>query len=257
MARARRRPSPEAKPQFQATYHRGKAAAKASRSVSWPAQAAAVLLLVVLGLVGWYSFITSIEVISDLDPDLEREVQVTAESRFNFQWQVSEASLEELAGKYSDSIAAFELQRQWHQRTLQLTAVEHEPSLQWQSGEEVYLLDRNGVAITRDASTELPLVRDAANLPVELGRQVVPDNFISFVQAIVDSRLDWTELRVLETTSELHVTLAAGYQIRFATQEDIAVQLDNIARVQAQAAEQGETIRQYIDVRLPYKVYWR
>lgn len=250
----RKRPAQQPVPQFQATYHRQGAVKQGRGGINYPLWITGVVFVLLISGFFWLGSIAEVEVSG---VDNAPVVSNQAQEEFTFQWQVSEARLRQLPALSELSIAELTFSRPWWQRTLVVTITPYEPVLAWQSGERLYLIDAAGIVTQAVEDSDLPKVVDAAQLPVEVNNQIAPRQFVDFVTRVASSELEWTTVRVLETTAELHVTLKSGYDVRFATGEDLDTQLDNLRRVQAQAKESGERIEEYVDVRLPYKAYYR
>ena len=103
---------------------------------------------------------------------------------------------------------------------------------------------------------------DSSNVAVIANQQAVPAQFVKFTQSIFNNSqavtgLSLTQARIQQTTNELLVDTTSGYYLRFDTTGDSAEQLTAVKLALQQAQVAGQQITSYIDVRLPYKLYYR
>ncbi len=153
------------------------------------------------------------------------------------------------------------VRRQWF-HAIAVTAVLKQPSLGWSTGNQKYLLDRDGSAIGLLASgTTLPVVTDGSNLPVQIGQQVASPRFVAFcmqlVPALSASGMGVTGLSVKDTTLDLSVSVNKGYRLVFDTGRDVGEELADLKSVQALLAAQKKTPAEYIDLRIAGKAYYK
>ena len=248
--------------QFSASYHRGSEAGEGVREK--PKSPIRLLifgfLLVILGVTFfWYAVVSEVEVRGDIPEAVAAELEEDARSRYRFFWQVHEGSLDAYSASHRRDISSVASSRQFFARTLMLRVEPRNPSLLWQSGDTIYLVDDLGIAVSVvDTDDQLPLVIDAATLPVSEGEQIAPASFVEFVERLSSQTTIKIEaMRVVDTTSELILTLEEGYDARMATNQDVDIQIQNIVRLQRVADEENETISEYVDVRLLHKGYYR
>ncbi|MBI3984017.1 hypothetical protein HY346_01845 [Candidatus Microgenomates bacterium] len=173
----------------------------------------------------------------------------------------SAAFAERLATAKVDTVAAVSVQRNWLSGRLVIKVEERAPALRWQTHGQVYAVDQLGV-VTQEGSGQpkgrLPLVIDATNLPVVVGQTVAPPTFVSFVQELTAKmtaiiKLTYQRGRVLDTTNELYVDTPAGWYIRFDTTRSATEQLGAVKSLLDRRVKPAD----YVDVRLPYKAYYR
>lgn len=150
----------------------------------------------------------------------------------------------------------------WH-RQLVITATDRQPAIAWQSAGKLYVVDQTG-RITKEAAgrSNLPLVIDETNVSVAAQTQVVSPQFLQFVTD-VQSKLQPAlgaspkQYRVRTTTNDLLVDTSGGYYLVFDTTRPVGEQLDEAKRVIEAAKSKNQTIKNHIDVRLPYKAYYQ
>lgn len=264
MSARRRRPaarSESSQPLKQpATYYRGQSAAS---SRSWRRIIRIAVLITLIGAIGAILYVTrtdSVTVQGVQDREAQAAIADEISSQYQFLWQVYiEPAEPEL--QLPVEVAGISLRPQWRSRQLVAEARLYRPQLAWKSREEVYTIDKRGIVLEQHAEVPQEVshaqVVDASNLEVIIGEQIVPERFVAFTQTVAGSDLKIAHFHIQETTRELHARLGAGYDVRFDTQKSAQVQLENARRVQQVAQNEGEQIRDYIDVRVPYRAYYR
>ena len=162
--------------------------------------------------------------------------------------------------------------------TVSLPLLAHRPNIYVETGQPAailvtahgrYLLDSTGKALLKDAQTDsyselhLPQIDDQSGLRVQLGKQALTSQNISFVQTVVK------QLAARQTTissmafpagsSELDVHIASQpYYVKFNLQSDTArLQAGTFLATAAQLQRQHSTPTKYIDVRVPGRAYYQ
>jgi cell division septal protein FtsQ len=147
--------------------------------------------------------------------------------------------------------------------TLVITIKERQPSLNWKSGNETYVLDSEGtvIGISRGEAEKLPTVIDTTNLPVKEGSRVAPAQFVSFCNDIkgklTGMKFQITEMRVPESTSELHVKVSRGYVIKLDTTRPPGEAVADLQSITAYLQQNKKVPVEYIDLRIPHKAYYK
>lgn len=139
-------------------------------------------------------------------------------------------------------------------------AVQKQPALGWSTGNQKYLLDRDGTIIgTLPATSQLTVITDGSNLPVTVGQRVVTASFVTFCTDVL-SRLPSvgitvTGLSLRETTFDLYVQTSKGYYLIFDTKR---APVDEIADLKTVLTTlNGKAPTQYIDMRINGKAYYK
>jgi len=156
-------------------------------------------------------------------------------------------------------LKAVEIQRSWpHGITVIVT--QKQPALAWSTGNQNYLLDRDGTVIgSLPNGSTLPTVVDGSNLPVQKGQQVVTASFVTFCTELLadlpQTGIGVTGLRVQDTTFDLYVQTNKGYQLIFDTTRPAADEVADLETVEKTLA--GKVPAQYIDMRIAGKAYYQ
>lgn len=147
---------------------------------------------------------------------------------------------------------------------LSINVTNQTPALRWQSRGVQYRLSDHGfvLALADETDAALPVVFDEANLDVTQKDQIVPRDFVTFVRQF-DSAATARQLAVVDrfvsgSTREMRVTLAdKAYALRLSTLRSADTQLDELARLERYFSQVGKRAREYVDLRIPGRAYWR
>lgn len=131
-----------------------------------------------------------------------------------------------------------------------------------------YVVDGGGRVISKaselesSARSNLPVLQDESGLTIELGKYALPDESVSFVRDIASQvALRGYNIRSLSlpnVANEVHLRLIdQPYYIKFDLTGDSRVQSGTYFAVRAKLAKDGVTPREYIDVRVPGKAYYK
>lgn len=146
---------------------------------------------------------------------------------------------------------------------LEIQIDERQPSLGWKSADVIYILSEDGRAFStiEGSDNRLPFIVDQTNLPVELGAQVVPKNFVNFALEIIAGLkrqgVEIEQASVSESTSELYIKTKKGYVIKFDSGRSAIEQLADLATLLKLVAQQKKPVTEYIDLRIPQKVFYK
>ncbi|MDB5178448.1 MAG: Cell division protein FtsQ [Patescibacteria group bacterium] len=146
--------------------------------------------------------------------------------------------------------------------TIEITAVMKQPSMGWSSGNQGFLLDRDGTAIgVFPPGSQLPLVVDGSNLPVQVGARVTSGRFVGFVTELVPALaaegIGVRGFNVKETTLDLDVVTNRGYRLIFDTSRGVAEEMVDLRAVQKLLATQKKAPAEYVDLRVGGKAYYK
>ncbi len=131
-----------------------------------------------------------------------------------------------------------------------------------------FIINEQGRAILRtdDAPSslrdQLPNVIDESGLEIKVGQTVLPTEIISFVRTI-SAQLNASKIMIKDMTlprvaNELHLRLVdETYYVKFDLQADGRQQTGALLAVREQMKEAAITPDEYIDVRVPDKVFYK
>jgi len=143
---------------------------------------------------------------------------------------------------------------------LKVLILERKPQIAWQTGGEIYLVDREGVCYKKVSLSELSglvLVRDLLDLPVTLGQKIVPAGFVEFLTNANQLLNERGQIRI-------HQALLKGntFDLDLLLDRNIHLYLDPLREVEPQVetfikiiTEKGDLIHEYVDVRIPGLAY--
>jgi hypothetical protein len=222
-----------------------------------------VVALAVYGL--WKTFeITQVKV-SAPGRDAEISTEVT-KILHDSVWQQNLLTLDEdrLVSDLQQTdhlVRSAEVKRSWP-HTVALAVVPKQPSMGWESGNQRYLLDRDGTVIgVLSTASPLPVVTDGSNLPVKIGSQVVSTRFVTFVSDLVSALggqgIGVRHLDVKDTTFDLTVTTDRSYKLIFDTSRPAQGEVGDLKSVLALLASQHKAPAQHIDLRIAGKAYYQ
>jgi len=146
---------------------------------------------------------------------------------------------------------------------LKVQITERQPTLNWRSGGGTYLLDSDATVIgpTGGSYAKLPTVTDSSNLPVKEGERVAPTSFVQFTSELARllpaAGFEIADITVPESTSEIYVKTTKGITLKFDTTRSAAEEMADLKKVQAELTKAKKTPKEYIDVRIPHKAYYR
>jgi len=126
------------------------------------------------------------------------------------------------------------VKRKWFHGVI-VTATLKQPSLGWSTGNQIYVLDKDGTVIGVAAgSVSFPVVYDGSNLPVAVGQRVASVHFVDFVSSIVPalaaSGITVTRLDIKDTTFDLAAQTNKGYRLLFDTSRGAAEEVGGSER---------------------------
>jgi hypothetical protein len=130
-----------------------------------------------------------------------------------------------------------------------------------------YYVSPEGVPLVRVSDVQNPLkdiatVSDTSGLPVTIGRQVLPSETVGFISTVI-AQLNATETKFTSIAlpleaNELQLQLAdKPYIVRFNTTEDAQVQVGTLLAVKNRLEGSGEVPKEYIDIRVPERAYYK
>ena len=149
------------------------------------------------------------------------------------------------------------------QHQILIEVAEKAPLLVWQSSNNKYLVDEDGIAWANYTNkyAALPLVVDTKNVPVMLSSRVVDANFVKFFKDVSGTFATTTGTKivryeVMDIISDLKITTDAGWYVYFDTNHTAKAELANLMRVIGQA-QASKTKLEYVDLRIENRIFYK
>jgi hypothetical protein len=132
-----------------------------------------------------------------------------------------------------------------------------------------YVLDETGRVLAPASQVDnldalkLPTVSDDSGLKVSVGRLALPNTTVSFITDVIyqlqRAGVPFSKLTLPQAIQELDVSLTGkNYIVKFNTHTNtVRGQAGSYLAVQASLDKQGKTPTEYIDARLPGRVYYK
>jgi len=163
--------------------------------------------------------------------------------------------------KADPTLKTVDVRRRWPHGVV-LTVTLKQAGIGWVSGNQAYLLDRDGGAVsTLPANSSLPVVMDGSNLPVTLGQQVTTGRFVTFVTELAPQLaalgLGPVQYHVQDTTLDLTVTTSKNYRLILDTSRAAGDEMADLKTLLGFLNKQGKTPAEYIDLRIAGKAYYK
>ncbi len=143
--------------------------------------------------------------------------------------------------------------------SIRISYAERSPRLVWQTQNRYFLLDENGVLFREiQGGSDLPVVKDNNDLPVEMGKQVVTIAFISFTNnlksKLPDTGIMLDHFEINETTFQLDAMTKEFLKLKFDTTRTVDSQVSNLKSFLQAHPNEAED---YIDLRVDGKVFYK
>lgn len=141
-----------------------------------------------------------------------------------------------------------------------------DPALRWQTEGVQYTISSSGIVLhqtQKDSVDErLPLVFDRTSVPIELKQQIVPSDFVRFIQeletAAASLSINISERFVDASTREVSIIIGGGkYEVILSTKSRAGEQLQALLRLEKYFESKGIAPRKYVDLRVDDRVYWQ
>ncbi len=144
---------------------------------------------------------------------------------------------------------------------------EREPALVWQTGEDEYYLDLEGVIskeIHGDPEFNLPKMRDESKREVQTKEKLVSKNFVEFSVDLAktfqsETGLEYEELSTPAPISrEIRVRTKLGWYIYFTSERTLESQYQKLLLILNKELKKGQKENlEYIDLRIKDKIFYK
>lgn len=143
--------------------------------------------------------------------------------------------------------------------TIRIVFEDREPKLIWQTNNQKFLVDKSAIAFKiADSPIKVPLVIDKSDLSLKIPAVVASENFVDFVKSI-DIELSKIKFNIVnyevgQTTFQVTAVTDNNLKILFNTLRPVSDQIDALNKVYSQKKQE---IKEYIDLRVEGKVYYK
>ena len=224
-----------------------------------------LLVIILIGALVWWVFLSDFFKIKEIDIDgtINESIKVEIDKFYGqniFLFTVG-AKDKELAKKQT-SVEKLNIIKGIPDM-LKIEILVRSPKIRWKSQDKIYFIDDEGIIFNLVENIEeydnLPIVKDARDLDVQLGSKVVTDDFVLFIQEItenikknIDKEID--EIKINDTTLNLEVQFKNSYRVYFDTIGDLSQQINLLKKIIEK--HDGE-IKEYVDMRVDKKGYYK
>lgn len=145
-------------------------------------------------------------------------------------------------------------------RTVRLAVSLRTPSLRWQAGETIFILDERGEVFQVGDKPEfqsLPKVYDKSGIIPQVGQYIVAPAFIQIMEDLHRQAPEYlgrsySGIEITETTFHIDLLLEQNMRVRLTTQRPLREQLETAQKIVKLHPEATS-----IDVRVPQWAYWK
>ena len=135
------------------------------------------------------------------------------------------------------------------------------------SSSGAYYISAAGMPLVKVSEVENPLsniitVTDETNLPITVGKQILPTDTVTFITAVI-KQLQATNTPVQSVTLPLEVNelqvriVGQPYAVRYNTLGDARLQTGTFLAVKKRLEGSGDKPKEYIDVRVEERAYYK
>lgn len=227
-----------------------------------------VVLLILVGLLIWFLFYSSVfkiktvDVNGTLNPEVKTEID-NFYGRNILSFRVGKIQ-NDLAKKQT-SIKTLEINRGLPD-TLKVQVNVRIPAIGWKTQDKNYYIDDEGVVFelaqgqTIDQNGEkIIVIEDTKNFAINPGEQLVTPAFVNFVKTMIknvkdNQNIQVTVARIIETTFQIEADTDQGFKIILSTDGNLDNQLKALTAV---IKDKRQDIHEYVDLRIEGRVYYK
>lgn len=221
-----------------------------------------LLLIGCTGLLYWtvfFSRLFRIEKIEIIGPEDTAIQSIAARLAGENIFRLNTAALEQDMRQAYSPIASVSVVRGLP-HIVRITITLRQPSLRWQVGDTVFIVDGQGQVFREGAAPEyetLPKIVDKSNVIPKIGQEIVAPAFIQFIDEIqktIPGQFRESEVakEITETTNQIDLVFANNLRIRLTTQRPVQEQLTAAHQILGLHPD-----AQLIDVRVTGRGYWK
>jgi cell division septal protein FtsQ len=172
----------------------------------------------------------------------------------------------QITQKFSD-VKSVQIKRIWYKKGVDISYVMREPIIKWQAGSELKFIDENGVILnsTPVNQNDLYVIEDNSGLKLDSGEKVFAERNVTFcglaMKAVNNNpsvKNNFVGFGIPATSlKEIDIKLKSGLVVKLSTELDPEGQVSLLAQIIDKLANEGKTPAEYIDLRVPGKVFWK
>lgn len=209
----------------------------------------------------------------------ESNLNITNEYRNNFKKQVSKKinnytllnlkskNIEESLKNEFPDLAEVSIKRIWYKKGIEVNSKFRQPIIKWQSGGEPKYIDQNGMVMSLKPINEqdLYIINDQSGLNFDSGEKIYANRNIIFCKEVISAvkaneavSIIFENLSIPSTSlKEVDIKLKNGYIVKLSTELNPTKQVNLLAQILTKLGGEGKNPTQYIDLRVPGKVFWK
>lgn len=144
-----------------------------------------------------------------------------------------------------------------------VTISESQPALVWQTGAKSWLIGEDGRVLreAQEGDVSFGRVIDTAQLDVRTGDRVADANFVQFTRSVYqvaqEKGVAIEQVAIGDTTREIIVAVQGGVVIKMAVERGAGEQIEAYLKTIETAKQEGKPVREYVDVRVVGKTYYK
>ena len=209
----------------------------------------------------------------------ESNLNITAQYRDEFKRKASEKiskytllnlktkDVEEALKKDFPDTKQVSVKRIWYKKGVEVDVQFRQPVIKWQSAGEPKYIDQDGVILSLKPIDEqnLYLINDQSGLNFNSGEKVYAQRNIIFsgqvasvikLNGVVSASFE--SLSVPATSlKEIDIKLKDGPLVKLSTELDPTEQVNLLGQILTKLSSEGKKPSEYIDLRVPGKVFWK
>lgn len=144
--------------------------------------------------------------------------------------------------------------------TLKIQFQERLSRVIWETQSRSYLIDENGEIYQETIETiDLPIIKDNNNIAVSVGQKILSENFLNFIsdlnlQFVPATGFKVNHFEINETTFQADAITDQNWKVIFDTTRKAS---DQLADLQKFLKDHKDEVKEYIDLRVEGKVYYK
>lgn len=143
--------------------------------------------------------------------------------------------------------------------TVRVRLIERDAAFAWKTGQNIYLIDKEGVVFKQVSESKLLTIIDNRNAPVTFGQKVVTTDFIDFIDAAnqaipLQTQIKIQSMAIEETTFHVSIMTDKNFKIIFDALRPLQRQIDDFNTFYSQKKDE---LKEYADLRVEGVLYYK